>query len=97
MVCTIERIDRSSPPGVLSCTMRAWAPSACARSIAPASRRTVTGVMAESSSIRETGAAAEAGPAVGSSAAEASRSATTRRGRCLADLTAVILARGEVP
>ncbi len=88
MLCTIERMDRSSPPGVLSCTMRAWAPSACARSIAFASRRTVTGVMAESSSISETGAAAEAGPAMGSSAAQASRMApATRRGRWMADLT----------
>ena len=56
MLCTIERMDRSSPPGVLSCTIRAWEPSACARSIALASRRTVTGVIAESSSISETGA-----------------------------------------
>jgi len=68
MLCTIERMDRSSPPGVVELHDEGLGASACARSIAFASRRTVTGVMAESSSISETGAAAEAGPAMGSSA-----------------------------
>src|SRR5438876_349199 len=72
MLCTIERIDRSSPPGVLSCTIRAWAPSLCARSIAVMSRRTVTGVIAESISMEATGCAARAGAAAERSVARAS-------------------------
>ena len=90
MVCTIERIERSSPPGVLSWTIRACAPSFWARSSAIVSKRTVTGVMAPSISMEATGGgAAAAGPAVESSAARPSRmAAMPRRGRRVADLTA---------
>jgi hypothetical protein len=56
MVCTIERMERSSPPGVSSCNTRAGARWAWARSTAPAMRRTVTGVMAPSIWMRATGA-----------------------------------------
>jgi hypothetical protein len=89
MVCTIERIERSSPPGVLSCTIRAWAPSLCARSSAVMSRRTVTGVMAESISMEATGGAARAGAAAERSVARPSRTTSgPSRGQRIADLTA---------
>src|SRR5262245_29869421 len=60
MVWTMVRIERSSPPGVFSSTMSAWAPSARARSSAPLSRRAVMGPMAPSISMIETGGAAPA-------------------------------------
>ena len=56
MLCTIERIDRSRPPGVLSWRISACAPSARARSIAEESSRAVIGLIALSISISETGA-----------------------------------------
>ena len=45
MLCTIERIERSRPPGVSSRTTSASARTARARSMAVSRRRTVTGVM----------------------------------------------------
>ncbi len=90
MLWTIERIDRSSPPGVFSSTTRAWAPSLWARSMAVVSRRTVTGVMAESISMVSTGWAARAGPAGARATRGIRREAprAPRRNRRMADLTA---------
>jgi hypothetical protein len=77
MVCTIDRMERSSPPGVSSWMMRACERSAWARSTAVAMRRTVTGVIAPSISIRDTGGGAWAETAHGAPA----RSSAVRRAR----------------
>src|SRR3989304_4878088 len=63
MVWTMVRMERSSPPGVLSWTTSAWARSARARATAAVRRCAVTGVMTPSMSITATGWAARAGPA----------------------------------
>jgi len=72
---TIARMDRSSPPGVSSWMMSAWARSLCARSIASPTRRSVTGLITPSMSIFATGpGAALAAP--GPSSAASARSAS---------------------
>src|SRR5207247_5796501 len=59
---TITRMDRSSPPGVSSWMMSAWARSLLARSIASPTRRSVTGLITPSMSIFATGAGAAPAP-----------------------------------
>ena len=71
---TIERIDRSSPPGVSRRITSAAAPSARARSIAVETRRTVTGLMTPSISSVETVSA----PAAVTSASPRAKPARTR-------------------
>ena len=63
MLWTIERMERSRPPGVLSSTTSAWERSARARSMALLRSRTVMGLMAPSISMIETGSTATAGSA----------------------------------
>src|SRR5215470_1261004 len=76
MVWAMERMERSSPPGVLSRTTRACACSARARSMAAVRSRAVTGVIAPSMSTMATGGAARtgAGPATAISRATAATS-----------------------
>jgi len=58
---TMERMERSRPPGVSSWMTRAWAPSLRARSIAVWTRRTVIGLITPSTWSVETRAAPAAG------------------------------------
>ena len=74
---TIERMERSSPPGVSSWMTSAAAESLRACSMAPATRRTVTGVITPSSSRVDT-VAARAGAAAAISRATATTSRPAR-------------------
>src|SRR5262247_375932 len=94
MLWTIERMDRSRPPGVFSWRISAWEPSARARSSAASRSRTVIGVMAPSISIRETGSTAAAGgPGQASATATRSIAWPARRRRRFIATSARMIAR----
>ena len=99
MVWTMERIERSRPPGVSSWRTRACARSLWARSTAVATSRTVTGVIAPSISITDTGAGAADAGAHGStvrrSDGEAEGEARGKRSGVHGCSTPAMIARGE--
>src|SRR5204863_1369109 len=90
MLCTMDRIERSSPPGVLSSTTRACAWSARARSIAALRSRTVMGPMAPSISMIETGSAASAAEDRNRRTSRKVAGPTKRRRRVIATSTRMI-------